>query len=1017
VPPFLALNTNGEIGHAAMFRAGTVSGARETIVVIGNGMVSHRFCERMRERDPVGRFRLIVLGEEPRPAYDRVHLTSYFADRSADALLLGTFGWYAERGIELSVGVKALAIDRAARVVTTDRGGPVSYDHLVLATGSAPFVPPVPGVNKTGTFVYRTIEDLDGIIRYAERSKRVAVLGGGLLGLEAARAMHDAGLETHVIEVAPRLMPRQLDPTASALLEQSIRALGVEVHLDKRMTQIFGESAVEGVEFSDGEQLAVDMVIVSAGIKPRDELARAAGIAVGPRGGVIVDDALRTNDERISAIGEVALHRDMIYGLVAPGYDMAETLAKKLVGEDEGATFTGGDLSAKLKLLGVDVATFGDPFQSPHQTRSIAYEDQVRGVYKRLVLREDGKQLLGGILVGDAADYGRLLHLSRSRSELSEGLDELGMRGGGGAPVALPDDAQVCSCNNVSAQTIRLQIRDRELTSVAEVKACTRAGTGCGGCLPLVADLLQSELAACGKQVKRTLCEHFAHTRQELFAIVAAKQIRTFADLLHSHGIGSGCEICKPAVASILASVHNEPILKPAHRPLQDSNDRFLANIQKNGTYSVVPRVPGGEITPDQLIALGTVAKRYALYTKITGGQRVDLFGARVEDLPTIWEQLIAAGFESGHAYGKAMRTVKSCVGSTWCRYGVQDSTSFAIRIENRYKGIRAPHKFKSAVSGCVRECAEAQSKDFGLIATEKGWNIYVCGNGGATPRHADLLASDVDEETAIRYLDRFLIYYIRTADRLTRTSVWLDKMEGGIDHLRDVVVKDALGIAADLERAMQSLVDTYECEWTGVVNDPAKRALFRHFAADTSGDPRIRLVPERGQLRPADAFALPAPPAPAVPSQEGVRRLPIVRRTWVRVAAVADVPADTGIAVRYGDTQVAVFRVDENSTGAAQAPGWYATQNMCPHRRQMVLARGIVGDQGGAPKVACPLHKKTFDLQSGACLSGDPLSIATFPVRIEGGAVFVELPPAEDLRTTCDAADGCAEGVQAIAS
>jgi len=508
----------------------------------------------------------------------------------------------------------------------------------------------------------------------------------------------------------------------------------------------------------------------------------------------------------------------------------------------------------------------------------------------------------------------------------------------------------------------------------------------------MVGDILQAELKASGRAVKLTMCEHFDYTRRELFQIVAARRIRTFAQLLAEHGKGNGCEICKPAVASILASVHNEPILDEPHRTLQDTNDRFLANIQKNGTYSVIPRVPGGEITPDQLIALGQVAKKYGLYTKITGGQRVDLFGARVEDLPDIWEELIAAGFESGHAYGKALRTVKSCVGSTWCRFGVQDSTAFAIRIEERYKGIRSPHKMKGAVSGCVRECAEAQGKDFGLIATEKGWNVFVCGNGGASPRHADLLVADVHDDMAIRYIDRFMMFYIRTADRLTRTSVWLEKMEGGIDELRKIIVEDSLGIAADLERDMQKLVDTYSCEWSGVVRDPSKRALFRHFANDPRGDDTVRFVPERGQRRPDVALHRVDPIA-------DVRRLPIVRREWVRVASVADVPRDGGIAVRHGNAQVAVFHL-------AARGEWYATQNLCPHKRQMVLARGIVGDESGAPKVACPLHKKTFDLNTGACLSGESLEIATFPVRVERGEVWVELPPVDEMAAAaCDGA------------
>ncbi len=974
---------------------------RTHAVVVGNGMVSHRFCERLLEYDRDRRYSLAVVGEEPRPAYDRVHLTTYFAQRSADALLLGSPGWYEDSGIDLRLGRRVTSVDRARRTATTDDGSELAYDVLVFATGSAPFVPPVPGIDKRGVFVYRTIEDLEAILAYSTQARRAAVIGGGLLGLEAARAVLDAGLETHVVEVAPRLMPRQLDGAASALLEETIRELGVEVHVDKRITRMRGDGAVTGIEFSDREVLDVDMVIVSAGIRPRDELARAAGFEIGARGGIVVDDRLRTSDERVFAIGEVALHRETIHGLVAPGYEMADALARNLTGGD--AVFTGSDSSAKLKLLGTDVATFGDPFQDPTRTRVICMEDQVRRKYTKLVFRADGRQLLGGILVGDAASYGTLLHLTRSRTELSESLDEIGL---GGRPAeasgALPDDAQVCSCNGVSARTIRLKIGENELTTVEGVKSCTRAGTGCGGCIPMVGDVLQAELKARGRAVKATLCEHFAFTRQELFQIVATRRLRTFADLLAGHGKGHGCEICKPTVASILASVYSDPILEKPHRTLQDTNDRFLANIQKNGTYSVVPRVPGGEITPDQLIVLGQVAKRYGLYTKITGGQRVDLFGAHVEELPAIWKELIAAGFESGHAYGKALRTVKSCVGSTWCRYGVQDSTAFAIRIENRYKGIRSPHKLKGAVSGCVRECAEAQGKDFGLIATEKGWNVYVCGNGGASPRHADLLASDVDEDAAVRLLDRFMMFYIRTADRLMRTSVWLQKMEGGIEALRRVVVDDSLGIAADLERDMQGLVDAYACEWTDAVSDPAKKSAFRHFANDPRGDNTVRFVPERGQAKPDPGPKAPDPVA-------SIRRLPVLRREWVRVARVADVPDEGGIAVRWGNLQLAVFRLTSRGE-------WYATQNSCPHKREMVLARGIVGDHAGAPKVACPLHKKTFDLRTGACLSGDPLEIATFPVRIDGDHVLVELPPAPQQGTHAPCADAPACAAEAMA-
>jgi nitrite reductase (NADH) large subunit len=404
----------------------------------------------------------------------------------------------------------------------------------------------------------------------------------------------------------------------------------------------------------------------------------------------------------------------------------------------------------------------------------------------------------------------------------------------------------------VSKGQICTAIREQNLTDVPSLKKCTKAGTGCGGCVPLVTDLLKSEMKKAGIEVKNHLCEHFAYSRQELYHLVRVHQIKTFDELIQKHGTGRGCEICKPTVASILASTWNEHILEKSLVGLQDTNDYYLANIQRDGTYSVVPRVPGGEITPDKLIVLGQVAQEFGLYTKITGGQRIDLFGARVEQLPHIWQRLVDAGFESGHAYGKALRTVKSCVGSTWCRFGVQDSTSLAIELELRYRGLRSPHKLKSAVSGCTRECAEAQSKDFGIIATEKGWNLYVCGNGGMKPQHAILLAEDIDKETLIKYLDRFLMFYIRTADRLERTATWFNKLEGGIDYLKQVILHDSLGIGAELEQEMQYLVNTYQCEWKTTIEDAEKLNRFRHFVNSDESDPNIVHVEERGQKRPA---------------------------------------------------------------------------------------------------------------------------------------------------------------------
>ena len=975
----------------------TTSGAITRVVVVGNGMVAHRFCDELTARDPGGRFQVSCLGEEPRPAYDRVHLSELFSGRTAEELELADRAWYRDRGVELLLDQRVVTVDRARRQVVTATGLRADYDVLVLATGSSPFVPPLPGTDLAGVFVYRTIEDLEAIRAWSRRTRVAAVIGGGLLGLEAAKATLDLGLETHVVEFAPRLMPRQVDEGGGAILRRSIEQLGVRVHLGVQTQALHGEDgAVSAVELRGGTILPVQMVIVSAGIRPRDELARTAGLEVGERGGITVAPTLATSDPRIFCIGESALVGGMVYGLVAPGYEMARTLAARLCGED--ARFTGADLSTKLKLLGVEVASFGDAFADESlgaNAHRVVFEDPVRGVYQKLVVSSDGGRLVGGILVGDASPYQTLLMASREGRELPERTHELlfGASSGGGDvdPLAsFADDSQICSCNNVTKGQICAAIREQELSTVGGVKACTRAGTGCGGCVPFVAKILEAELASAGREVDRNVCEHFSYTRQELFQIVKLGRIESFEALLASHGRGSGCEICRPAIASILASTWNDFILK--HATIQDTNDRFLANIQRGGTYSVIPRIPGGEITADKLIVIGEVAKRFDLSCKITGGQRIDLLGARVEQLPEIWEVLVEAGFESGHAYGKAMRTVKSCVGSTWCRYGVQDSTGLAIRIEERYRGIRAPHKLKSAVSGCIRECAEAQSKDFGVIATEKGWNLYLAGNGGSQPRHADLVASDVDEEALIRLIDRFLMFYVHTANPLERTARWVERMDGGIEYLKTVIVDDALGICAQLERDMQALVDRYECEWAAVVRDPERRRAFRHFANSASSDPHVEFVRERDQKRPQDwpEHAL----APVLPARE--------TEVWLPVARAAEVPADGGVTVQVGDAQVAVFNF-------ANQGAWYACQAMCPHRGDMVLGRGLLGTQGGEPKVACPMHKKTFSLATGAGLADPQYGVQVFPVEVRDGEVYLKIPSvAGELPRACGGHAAC---------
>ncbi|HTV79233.1 MAG TPA: nitrite reductase large subunit NirB [Steroidobacteraceae bacterium] len=825
------------------------------IVVIGNGMVGQRFLENLHE-GAGGALDVTVLCEEPHAAYDRVHLTSFFSGKSAEDLSLVAPGFFERAGIRLLLNERAVGIDRETRQVRCSGGGVLDYDHLVLATGSYPFVPPIPGRDRTGCFVYRTLEDLEAIRAAAIPAGTGIVIGGGLLGLEAANALRELGLATHVVEFAPRLMAAQIDDAGGRVLRERIAALGVQVHTGRNTVDITdGTQHAQRIRFADGSELEGDLIVFSAGIRPRDELARASGLAVAPRGGIVIDGSCRTSDPRIFAIGECAAWEGKTYGLVAPGYGMAGVAAAQINGRTD-AAFAGADMSTKLKLMGVDVASLGDAHGATAGARVCSLIDERAQIYRKLVISADGSRLLGGVLVGDAEHYGTWLQLMQNGLPLPAQPEQLLLSmsaGQSAAPVTLelPATAQICSCNNVTQNDLCMAIAGGAVT-LGALKKCTRAASSCGGCAPLVSQVLKAELARLGAAVDNHLCEHFAYSRQELFHLVRVGGLRTFGELLGKHGRGLGCDICKPVAASIFASCWNEFVLARDKASLQDSNDYFLANIQKDGTYSVVPRVAAGEITPQQLIRIGQIAQKYDLYTKITGGQRIDMLGARVHQLPLIWRELVDAGFESGHAYGKALRTVKSCVGSTWCRYGVQDSVGLALELEHRYKGLRSPHKLKFGVSGCTRECAEAQGKDVGVIATEKGWNLYVCGNGGMKPRHAELLAADLDKPTLIRYVDRFLMFYIRTADRLQRTSVWRDNLEGGLEYLRAVVCADSLGLAEELEADMARVIGGYACEWKAAIEDPKTLSRFRHFINSDRPDDDVVFVGERGQPRPA---------------------------------------------------------------------------------------------------------------------------------------------------------------------
>ncbi|MBT4765599.1 MAG: nitrite reductase large subunit, partial [Methylococcales bacterium] len=801
-------------------------------------------------------YQVVTFCEEPRVAYDRVHLSEYFSGKSAEDLSLVESGFFEKNNITLHLGDRAVRIDRDKKQVLSQKGERIAYDKVVIASGSYPFVPPMPGHDRDGCLVYRTIEDLEAITGAAKNAKTGVVVGGGLLGLEAAKALTDLGLETHVVEFAPRLMAVQLDEGGAAMLRSKIEALGVTIHTSKNTQKIIdGDQAIHKMCFADGEELETDIVLFSAGIRPRDDIARDSFLEIGQRGGIVIDNQCLTSDPDIYAIGECALWNNQIFGLVAPGYQMARTVVAQL--EQKEAAFLGADMSTKLKLMGVDVASIGDAHAKTQGALVYTYQDGSSEIYKRIVVSADKKNLLGAVLVGDSAGYGTLLQYCLNGIELPENPDALILpsrsdESVGLGPDALPASAQICSCHDVSKGQVCEAIT-AGCQDMGALKSETKAATGCGGCTALLKSVLDSELDKLGFEVNTDICEHFSHTRQDLYNLVMVDEIKTFDELLTGHGRGRGCEVCRQAVGSILASYWNEYVLEKQHLGVQDTNDVYLANMQKDGTYSIVPRVTGGEITPQMLIALGEVGNKYGLYTKITGGQRIDLFGAQINQLPAIWDELIVAGFESGHAYGKSLRTVKSCVGSTWCRFGLDDSVSLAIELENRYKGLRAPHKIKMAVSGCTRECAEAQGKDIGVIATEHGWNLYVCGNGGMKPRHADLFATNLDKETLIKYIDRVLIFYVRTADRLQRTSVWMENMEGGLDYLKSVVIEDRLNICEQLEQQMDYVIETYQCEWKTTLESPEHLKRFRHFVNSDQSDERVVFVEERGQVRPAN--------------------------------------------------------------------------------------------------------------------------------------------------------------------
>ncbi|RYP10063.1 hypothetical protein DL764_000921 [Monosporascus ibericus] len=1048
---------------------------RKRVVVVGLGMVGIAFIEKLLKLDARAReYDIVVIGDEPYLAYNRVGLTSFFQHRKVENLYLNPEEWYAlhapENKLSYHINTLATGIDSEQKTVSCANGDVVSYDILVLATGSDAVLPRhTPGHDANGVFVYRTVDDLQRLIAFGESRKGTVgvVVGGGLLGLEAANAMMDLECyeKVRLIERNRWVLSRQLDADAGALVVEKVTELGLDVLLSKRVGKIETDEAnnVTGVVFEDGEEMNCSTVCFAIGVRPRDSLARSAGIKCADRGGgILVNSDLSTSVPDIYAIGECASWENQTFGLIAPGVEMADVLSFNLTQAKlhRPRAFKRPDLSTKLKLLGVDVASFGDFFADrdgpsslppkaarkkkaedqsavkavinglpPPPVKALTYKDPFAQVYKKYLFTTDGKYLLGGMMIGDTSDYIKLVPMVKNQKELDIPPAQLilGAKKEGDDDAAdLDDDTQICSCHNVTKGDVVSSVKDGTCKTVGDVKACTKAGTGCGGCMPLVTSIFNKTMRDMGAEVTNYICAHFNYSRADLYNIVMVKRLKTMQDVMREAGNdkkSDGCEACKPVIASIFASLWNRHVMDRQTHGLQDTNDRFLGNIQRNGTFSVIPRVSAGEITPEKLIVIGEVAKKYNLYTKITGGQRIDMFGAKKQDLLDIWRMLVAAGMESGHAYAKSLRTVKSCVGTTWCRFGVGDSVGMAVRIEERYKSIRSPHKIKGGVSGCVRECAEAQNKDFGLIATEKGFNIFVAGNGGAKPKHSELLAKDVPPSEVIPILDRYLMFYIRTADKLQRTARWIEQLPGGLAYLKEVVLEDRLGICASLEAQMQELVDSFFDEWAEAIADPAIAAKFRQFANTDEGLEGVETEKDRDQSRPVYW-----PRDAATEDFAGLRDRwsstswqPVIEASYF--AGADDTPNGVSAAIKRGDTQLALWRVKGR---------YYATQQMCPHKRAFALSDGLIGQdlssscsgaanpndarngekeetQGevtesgaktaAAPWISCPFHKRNYDLSSGACRNDDALSIATFDAEERAdGLVYLRLPPVEEL-------------------
>jgi nitrite reductase (NADH) large subunit len=754
--------------------AGT--GGRRRLVVVGNGMAGMGCVEQILKYQPD--FDITVFGDETHVNYNRVLLSSVLAgEKAADDIVLNPLEWYAAHGIDLRVGVRIVDVDPAAREVVGDDGLRTPYDLLLLATGSSAWFPPIGGVDKEGVFAFRTLDDTRELLGRSGPGVKAVVIGGGLLGLEAARGLQVQGCDVTVVHLAPTLMERQLDPTGGSYLREKLGALGVSVMCGRQTAAILGDASVTGVQFADGETVAADLVVVAAGIRPNVDLGRRAGLQVNR--GIVVNDYMETSSPEIFAVGECIEHSGICYGLIAPLLEQGKVLAATITGH-RGPTYAGTLQAAKLKIAGVDVFSAGD-WTDAAGAEPVRFEDPALGVYKKVVVR-DGR-LSGLILVGDTSDSHRYMDWMRSNADVSEQRRQLlfpAPASDAGLDVAeMSDTATICGCVGVTKGQIIHAIHEQGVNTMSQLKECTRASTGCGSCSKLCQDLLRAVAPDFEEEAKRVLCACVPFGEDKLREILRSQRLRSVQEVLEIYGNGKGCEVCKPALSYMLDMLwcgdHDED------RSARFINDRVHANIQKDGTFSVIPRIRGGVTSPEELRRIADVAERYNVrMVKITGSQRIDLLGVRKADLPAVWADL---GMPSGQAYTKGVRMVKTCVGTEFCRFGTQDSTAAGIEMERRFEQLFTPHKVKMATVGCPRNCAEATVKDIGLIGQEGGWQVVVGGGAGKVVRKADLLTTVETTEQALEASELFFQYYRENANYLERTYDFVERT--GIEKVR----------------------------------------------------------------------------------------------------------------------------------------------------------------------------------------------------------------------------------------